>query len=89
MTGDCASIERRLEQGRPSWGSVGQLSKGISRAEQAKQEKNETNPFVKIECNKMHASKDLCEAFRDGPACETDGFTRSFAGGQSISLTVM
>jgi hypothetical protein len=89
MTGDCASIERRLEQGRGSWGSLGQLSKGISRAEKAKQEKNETNPFEKFECNKMHASKDLCEAFCNYPACETNGFTRSFAGGQSISPTVM
>jgi hypothetical protein len=55
----------------------------------AKQEKNETNPFVKFECDKMHASKDLCKAFCNGPACESDGCTRSIAGGQSISPTVM
>jgi hypothetical protein len=55
----------------------------------AEQEKNETNPFVKIERSKMHASKGLCEALCDGPACESDGFTRSFAGGQLIAPTVM
>ena len=55
----------------------------------AEQEKNETNPFVKIERSKMHASKDLCEAICNGPGCESSGFTRSFARGQSIATTVM